>query len=320
MVNVLTQSMVSTFQTCRKQYDYRYNKEIVPVEESTSLGVGSAVHAGLEMWFRGATQADAVEMTENFPGLSEADQVKSSVLVSKYIDKWRGENRIDIMFDVVDVEKVFEIPLINPDTRRKSRQWLVSGKVDGIVRMNGKLFILEHKTSSSVSDEYIMRISIDRQIMLYARAIEMVMKEPVVGAVYDVLIKSGLKMRKGETDEEFAMRRAELIAKSKTGTTTAKQKTAETYDEFKARVSDDINQDNFFRRIVTFDPLDVENQMRELWGIAKDIRSGMIYKSTSQCCVSGRNCPYLLLCVNGGDITKCQDEYKYCKAHSELDV
>lgn len=326
MVGILTQSMVSCFQSCRKQFDYRFNKELVPVDEdNTSLIIGSAVHCALEMWFRGGLKQDAVEMARNFPGINVDEQIKAACLVSKYIDKWRfGDeisipSRIDKDFIVVDVEHEFKVNLVNPATKRKSRTWTLAGKVDGIVDINGSLYILEHKTTSRIDEAYIKRVSIDRQIMLYARAIEQEYKRPVIGAVYDILKKSGLRMSKGETEEEFQARYAELCAKNKSGKSTATRKMPETPEEFTARVYNDITDDNFVRHIIKFDYDEMNRHWSELWALSKDIKSGIIYRNTSYCNAPGRKpCPYLDLCVCGGDLSKCQDKYTNRRAFEEL--
>lgn len=51
---------------------------------------------------------------------------------------------------------------------------------------------------------------------------------------------SSLKMKKAETDEEFEARKAELLKKSKTGTTRAQKQLGETESEFFARYKDAI--------------------------------------------------------------------------------
>ena len=301
MTRILTQSMVGCFQACRKQFDYRFNEKLVPVEEdSTSLLVGSAVHNALEIWFRGGGRVNAFEMALNFPGLGADEQIKAACLVSKYIDRWAidpnvkpiGPFSIDKDFIVVDVEREFKVNLINPASGRKSRTWQLAGKVDGVVDINGSLYILEHKTTSRIDDAYIKRISIDRQIMLYARAIEMDLGRPVIGAVYDIMKKSGLRMSKGETEAEFQARYAELCAKNKSGKSTATRKMPETTEEFVARVYSDITDDNFVRHYVKFDYDELNRHWSELWAISKDIKQGVFYRNTSNCNAPGRRpCP-----------------------------
>ena len=51
-------------------------------------------------------------------------------------------------FEVVALEKTFEGPIVNPATGAASRSFVLAGKVDGIVRIGGDYFILEHKTAA----------------------------------------------------------------------------------------------------------------------------------------------------------------------------
>ena len=168
---ILTNSMAGCFLSCRQKFDYRFNRQIVPVEDNvTALSFGSAVHAALERWFRYGIKDDAILVAESFPGLELENQLKASVLVEKYIEHWGDKEP----FEVVDVEKEFNVPLRNPANGHKSRTWTLCGKADGIVELDGDLYILEHKTTSCLDDAYIQRIGIDRQIAVYANAFKSV--------------------------------------------------------------------------------------------------------------------------------------------------
>ena len=61
---------------------------------------------------------------------------------------------------------------------------------------------------------------------------------PITGILYNVLVKAKLQQGKGETEEEYQARRAELLAKSKTGKTTAKRRMPETDEEFQQRLAE----------------------------------------------------------------------------------
>lgn len=313
---VLTNSMASCFQSCRKKYQFRYVDEIVRTDESVvALSFGSAVHAALERWFKYGVKDDAVLVARSFPGLELENQIKAAVLVERYIQHWCEDEKL---FEIVGIEAEFKTPLRNPDTNAKSRTFTICGKADGIVRMNGELFILEHKTTSCLDDVYIQRIQIDKQIAIYADSISREMREPVAGAIYDIIQKPGIRMKKGETDEEFAARRAALIAKSKTGTTRAVKQEPETEDEFEARMRGVVDDSYFRREIIRFERAKIDEHIKELWSIAKDIRSGNYYRNTGECNAIGRKCPYLDLCVCGGDMSLCEGLYEHKRAHVEL--
>lgn len=308
----ITYSMIRSFQTCRVQYDYRYNKNIVPVDTPHALYFGSAVHAALEAWFKyGDEEAARVAILKE--GLEEEDMIKATVLVEKYIEHWGEEP-----FRVIGVEHEFSEPLINPKTRHPSRTFQLCGKADGIVLMDGEHYILEHKTCANISQEYLDRILIDTQIALYANAISRQLGVKVVGAIYDILEKPQIRMKKGETESEFEARRAELIAKSKTGKTTAQRKMPESAQEFGDRLREAITESNFHREIVKFDDETMMEHCAEVWKIAEDIRRGSLYKNTGSCSTFGCPCKYLNLCRCKGDLSKCEGLYEFRRAHEEL--
>jgi hypothetical protein len=137
---------------------------------------------------------------------------------------------------VVEIEKEFVGEIRNPDTGRQSQTFRIAGKVDGIVRCHDGLYLLEHKTASTVDASYLDKLWTDTQIALYCYYLRE-LGYPIVGVIYNVLLKSRLKQGKGETQEEYEVRHAELAAKNKSGKSTAKRQMPETDEEFQARLT-----------------------------------------------------------------------------------
>lgn len=133
----ITYSMFTAWLSCRQKFDYRYNRCIVPRENAVALSFGSAVHSGLETWFKTHDIDKAVEAANRID-LSDADQVKATELVRGYWEKYPHED-----FTVVSIEQEFSTPLINPKTGAPSKTWELAGKVDGII---------ERKASSGSSN------------------------------------------------------------------------------------------------------------------------------------------------------------------------
>ena len=57
-------------------------------------------------------------------------------------------------FEVLALEKAFQGPIVNPASGAASRSFVLAGKVDGIVRIAGQNFVLEHKCVSGASRVY----------------------------------------------------------------------------------------------------------------------------------------------------------------------
>lgn len=314
-LKTITHSMTQCFQECRQKWDYRYNKQIVPVKPIRSLDVGSAVHAGLEFWFKFGLRAGAVDAALSRgaeSGLTVDEMIKVRVMIEKYCDVYAQED-----FEVVSIEDTFTLPLVNPVTGRISRTFAFRGKTDGVVKKDGKYWILEHKTTSSITEQYINRIDIDAQIALYGWALER-MGTPIEGAIYDIIQKPSCVWKVGETDEEFEVRKAALIAKSKTGKTTAKKQEPDTYDTFFARCNDAVTADSFRRVEVPLTKDRKREAVQNMWFAAKDMMTAKIYPNTGSC-TKYDGCQYLGLCREHGDVTKCPDEFKHEMAHIELE-
>lgn len=315
-LRTITHSMTQCFQECRQKYDYRFNRQIVPAKPIRSLDVGSAVHAGLEFWFNFHLAAGAVDAAVSRGaelGLSVDDQIRVRVMLEGYCELYEQDD-----FEVVAIEDAFTLPLVNPKTGRISRTFAFRGKPDGVVKKDGKYYILEHKTTSSITDVYIDRIDIDAQIALYGWALER-MGTPIEGVIYDIIEKPGIKWKVGETDEEFEARKAALAAKSKTGKSTAKKQEPDTYDTFLERCRNEVVAE-CFRRVEV--PLTAERKreaIQNMWLTAKDMMGAAIYPNTGSC-TKFDGCPYLPLCRAHGDLTQCQDEYRTEAAHIELEA
>jgi hypothetical protein len=228
-------------------------------------------------------------------------------------------------FDVVAVEKEFAAPLINPATGRRSRSFSMRGKVDLLVRMHGtgEYFIVEHKSAAQISGDYIDKLPLDLQVALYAHYLAQDMGIVVSGVIYDVVAKAKLKQGEGETEEEFALRRAELIAKSKTGTSSAKRKMPESDEEYAARLAekyDDLSM--YHRETLLLSQDDILETVTEVWALSQQLllarRENQWFRNTDQCVGMNRPCPYFALCRSNDNPNVLENLYETRPAHSEL--
>ncbi len=113
----------------------------------------------------------------------------------------------------------------------------MAGKADAIVQRSMACNLLEHKTAASIDANYLDKLWTDTQIALYCYYYLRELGYPIVGVIYNVLLKSRLKQSKGETQEDYEARHAELAAKNKSGKSTAKRQLPETNEEFQGRLA-----------------------------------------------------------------------------------
>ena len=226
---------------------------------------------------------------------------------------------------ILALEKNFEGPIVNPTTGAASRSFVLAGKVDGIVRIGDEHFILEHKTASQVDGDYLEKLWTDFQITIYAHYIEQTMGIPITGIVYNVLVKAKLQQGKGETEEEYQARRAELLAKSKTGKTTAKRKLPESDEEFQQRLAEKYADPAMFHREMLYLSQDRFEILRsELWELTQAYlrarRRGVFYQNTAFCFNYQRPCPYFALCRSNGNPNVIENFYQRVEPNEELRV
>ncbi len=226
-------------------------------------------------------------------------------------------------FEVVALEKTFEGAIINPTTGFPSRSFCLAGKVDGIVRIGDEFFLLEHKTASQLDSDYLERLWTDFQITIYAHYVEQTMGLPITGILYNILVKAKLQQGKGESVEEFEVRRAELLAKSKTGKTTAKRRLPESDAEFQQRMAAKYAEPAMLHREMLYLSRDRFDVLRsELWELTQAFldarRRGVFYQNTSFCFHHHRPCSYFALCRSDGNPNVLENFYQRVEPHEEL--
>ncbi|MHB0913869.1 MAG: PD-(D/E)XK nuclease family protein [Armatimonadota bacterium] len=281
--------MWNLFRNCRKACEYRYVRGLVPICRDPHLTFGAAMHQALGVWHGGGGLLAALE---------KLDGPLARAMMEGYAARYPDED-----FEVVALERTFEGPIVNPATGAPSRSFVLAGRVDGIVRRGDRYYILEHKTASSL-DNYLERLPSDFQALLYALYAERVMGLSISGVIYNVLVKARLQQGRGESEREFTARRAELLAKSKTGKTSAVRRLPETEEEFAARLRERYSDPAMFHREeVPVTPGDYAGLSAELWELTQAFldarRRGVWYRNTSYCFLYNRPCAYFPLCRSG---------------------
>lgn len=321
---VTTYSMWSLFRNCRRACDWRYVKELVPIKHDHNLSFGSLGHECLEKWHRRRDLAEVLgHIDRSLPNRSVDEGQKSdwhlaTAMMTGYAARYPVED-----FDVVFLEKTFEGKIVNPATGAMSRSFVLAGKVDGIVCIDGKFYLLEHKTASQMDGDYLEKLWTDFQITLYAHYVEQVFGIKIAGIIYNILVKARLQQSKGETEAEFEVRRAELLAKSKSGKTSATRKMPESDAEFQERLIAKYAEPGMFHRETLYISRDqFETLQADLWELTQQFldcrRRGVFYQNTSYCFFHHRPCAYFALCRSNGSENIIANFYETKLPHEEL--
>jgi hypothetical protein len=121
------------------------------------------------------------------------------------------------------------------------------------------------------------------------------------------------------------MRRAELLAKSKTGKTTAKRKLPETDEEFQERLAEKYTDPAMLHREMLYLSRDRFDILRsELWELTQAFldarRRGVFYQNTGFCFNFHRPCAYFALCRSNGNPNVIENFYQRVAPNEELRV
>ena len=312
-LETVTFSMLKTLRNCQRKCKFRYFEGLIPRERNENLWFGSLIHECLELHYRNENWEDFIdESTMN----RDADPDKKRMwhyahaMMKAYAAKFLTEPFVFFAEDFYGppaIEKKFEVPIVNPSTGAKSRSFMLKGKVDGVIVMDdGRNMLLEHKTASAVDESYWEKLWTDFQITLYSQALEEELGIKIDGVLYNVLIKPGLRQSQEESEEDFEARKAKLLAKSKTGKTTASRREGEGDDEFRARLEGWFAEgDRFQRKEVQIVPEQKKEVKWEVWQNTQMLldcrRNDVFCRNTDRCFDYNRPCEYYPICRPGVD-------------------
>ena len=323
---ISTFSMWNAFRNCRKACEWRYMKELVPVSRDQRLSFGSMIHECLEMWHRDGEIAAVLDHIDKALVNRTSDESQRSdwhlgrAMMSGYADTYPAED-----FEIFFLEKPFEGSIINPATGAVSRTFAIAGKVDGIVRMRstGEYYLIEHKTAAQLDGDYLEKLWTDLQISLYCHYIGQTLGIRLAGVIYNVLVKTKLQQGKGETESEFVARRADLIAKSKTGKSSATRRMPESDYAFAERLAAKYRESGMFHREMLYISSDQFDAMKaDLWELTQQFldsrRRGVFCRNTAYCFNYHRPCAYYPLCRSNGSENVIANFYEVKPPHEEL--
>lgn len=325
--SVLTYSALNTFRNCPRKYKNRYLDCLQPRSRSDSLAFGAVIHLALERWYELADDDNRLWqvldwLEGQYPQHEHDLKQKQQWHLSRAMMIGYARRYPEDGFEVVELEREFTHEIRNPDTGRPSQTFVMAGKADGVVRVDGELYLLEHKTASSVDASYLDKLWTDTQIALYSFYLREI-GYPIVGVLYNILLKTRLKQRAGETAEAFEARRAELAARNKSGRSTARRQLPETDEAFQGRLADWYAKPEAFHRERIYLSEDrLAMLQEEVWEITQQHldarRRGKWLLNTSNCFAFASACEYLPYCQSGFNENIRDNLYDIAPPHPEL--
>lgn len=210
-LNVLSNSAIACYRACPRQFKYRYVMRRRPRRADEALRFGSFFHCGLNAWwnevgdandkFSAAVYAMRERAEKNSEDADPYDLVKAEELIRGYTARWGSD-----VYSTFAVEKVFDVPLVNPETGHASKTYRLSGAIDALAfaPSTTRLIHVEHKTTSSditPGADYWRKVSaLDPQVSTYQAALKALGYE--AETLYDVVRKVTLKPYRATPEEK----------------------------------------------------------------------------------------------------------------------
>ena len=238
--------------------------------------------------------------------------------------------------EVLSIEETYWCPLYNLDTNRRSRKFVLSGKLDKVVREGDQIVLYDHKTTSSkigADSDYWRVLQVEGQprqyeILLRANGIE------VDRVVWDVVRKPQIRPKKIANAARASVLETRKYYDSDVSDETHEDLRTmsleyENFELFELRVYDTVFRDPteyFARRSIPNlkDDLYVHNQ--NMWDLSQNIVTARkrydehkrhTYNAGA-CFQWGTPCRYLGICE--GSDSPDSGNWRKAEVHPELDV
>lgn len=327
-MQLLTNSRRNSFGTCHRRHQFEYELGARPVSESAPLRFGTLVHACLERWWMLAAATPAERLIEindvlyaNLQaGMDAYEVAKARGMMVGYERRWGNLDEIQI----IAVEIEYRAPLMNPETGAASRTFELAGKLDALAVINGRLMIVEHKTTSEdvePGSHYWDKLAIDGQVSGYYVGAQ-TLGHQVDGCLYDVLRKPGIKPRQIPTLDEAGKKivldadgnrvynKDGKIPKQSEdkGAGHIMQTRPETPDEYATRVATETceNPDRYFgRKEVPRLESDLVEYLDDMWTVGRELADAQRlqrWPRNPRSCDGFGTCPYFEVCCGRASI------------------
>ena len=324
-LNIITNSTRKLFASCPRAYKHRIIDEYSGIEFPRNLIYGSAVHKGLELFWKGKDEfgdaimqiacVEAVKFAKE-KGMDAFDIAEITALVTGYCVYWKN---FASLCKTIAVELPFELPLRHPVTNIAANTWVRSGKIDAIIQdPDGVLCVMEHKTSSEYlgpNSIYRERLKMDPQISIYMEAARELGYD-VQYCLYDVLRKPDISPKK-RSDNTKMYKKDGGLRKN------AVEKDEEAHEYYERLCENIVERSEFYYHHFDIHRTheELEETKRDTWSAVSAIelhkRNDYFPRNPDSCNKFGRKCEYLPACLGYVEID--DDRYfKKTEAHQEL--
>lgn len=199
----INSSSLEIIQTCKRKALYYLAGKYRSEKPSEALTFGSAIHKGLESWYLNGRNDDAgitafVECAKPLAALHEKDKrhPNNGIKILKNYFQVYKDDPYEILMDEQGkpyIERDFEFELLKTDNVTIN----LFGTIDCIFKHKdtGEIVIADHKTTSSLGQEFYNRLSPNNQYTTYIMA-----AQTVFGLNTDRFLVNGIQVAKTKWD------------------------------------------------------------------------------------------------------------------------
>ncbi len=227
----ISYSEISTFASCRRKHNLEYKQLITRKVTKNYFFIGGVLHDCLEYlytlkfyniafdtqdiinFFEFLTefkiQKDKVDHPDQIADIEllEFEVNKGYAIISVYMSFVLPNDEFEMIPQTDDpnkpfLETIFCNPVLTPNGN-KSTKFLHTGKIDGLVMLNGAYYLFEHKFLAAFDSSDVEWLPKDLQVLSYVYAMQEKYGIHIQGIVYNVCRKPKLRQKKTETVTEF---------------------------------------------------------------------------------------------------------------------
>lgn len=159
-------SSLKMFQRCPKKFEYNYIHRLSPIDTPLHLERGRELHELLASFY-----ADDEAFHDIYLGATP----ENMEIFERYTDKWE---EADEAWEIIATEEELEM-IIGAHT--------LVFIPDMVVRINGELWVVDHKTTANIPDEWDPYNMSDFQHLLYLAGVEQVYGEKPAGFIFNYI-------------------------------------------------------------------------------------------------------------------------------------
>lgn len=206
----LDNSAATNFNKCERLHDLTDRKKLLPARsdfenpdklvpiKSAGLAFGDLMHIGLAHWHANYDPNAALDAMLQHPFQDPYDDYRTKEKALRLLAQYFSKYGKDPQWEVIFTETAFEV--VDPSIDFK---W--GGRIDLVVRWQGRLWIVDHKTTSAFDKNWWDQFFPDTQTAGYTWAASHLHGEPIYGAIVNMLQVNNNKKEK-TLDELFQRR------------------------------------------------------------------------------------------------------------------